>query len=72
MIYDQVDFVVVENQLTGTLPSELAMLSELDFFWVDSNMLTGSLPTWLPKMNNLRGKIDMGCRRVDSSWNLSC
>ncbi len=41
------------NQLTGSIPTELGNLSNLEFLWLNINQLTGSIPTELGNLSNL-------------------
>ncbi len=42
------------NQLTGSIPTELGNLSNLEFLILYSNQLTGSIPTELGNLSNLK------------------
>ncbi len=42
-----------ENQLSGTIPSELGGLSNLKWMYLDNNLLTGSIPPELGNLPNL-------------------
>jgi hypothetical protein len=42
------------NQLRGTFPDELSLLSSLQILELPSNILTGSMPSTLAKLTNLR------------------
>ena len=41
------------NNLTGTLPAELGVLTDLTFLGLDENQLTGSIPPELGNLTNL-------------------
>ena len=43
------------NQLTGTIPSELGSLANLEYLNLESNQLSGTIPTWLGSLTKLRG-----------------
>ncbi len=42
-----------DNQLTGSIPTELGNLSNLEDLWLSDNQLTGSIPTELGNLSNL-------------------
>ena len=42
------------NQLTGSIPTELNGLGNLTQFWVSNNRLTGSIPSELGDLTNLQ------------------
>lgn len=42
-----------ENQLTGSIPAELALLTNLKGLWLDKNQLTGSIPVELALLANM-------------------
>ena len=42
-----------ENNLTGTIPTELGLLSNLEELWLSYNQLTGTVPTSLASLSNL-------------------
>ena len=44
---------LVDNQLTGTIPSELGDLSNLVTLDLGGNQLTGAIPSWLGDLSNL-------------------
>ena len=44
-----------DNQLSGTIPSELGNLSELSYINLRNNQLTGSIPSELGNLSNLEG-----------------
>jgi len=46
-------FYLSENQLTGSIPTELGYLANLTFLYVNSNMLTGNIPTSLTNLTSL-------------------
>jgi len=41
------------NQLSGSIPTELGNLSNLDYLYLSSNQLSGSIPTELGNLSNL-------------------
>ena len=43
-----------DNQLTGTLPTELGKLTKLEELYLHNNQLTGTIPTQLGNLANLR------------------
>ena len=45
---------VPSNNLTGTIPIDIGLLSSLEFFYVPGNFLQGSLPTTIGMMSKLR------------------
>ena len=47
-----------ENSLSGTIPSELGDLSNLQILWLFSNSLSGTLPSELGSLSNL-GYLDL-------------
>ena len=46
---------LVENGLSGPLPSSLGRLSSLEWLTLGSNELSGPLPSWLGDLSNLKG-----------------
>lgn len=42
-----------KNQLTGSIPAELALLTNLKGLWLDKNQLTGSIPVELALLANM-------------------
>ena len=42
------------NKLSGELPDELAVLTNLEWLDLDNNLLTGPVPVWLSELSNLR------------------
>ncbi|MDM8567849.1 hypothetical protein QUF74_19650 [Candidatus Halobeggiatoa sp. HSG11] len=48
------DLGLAGNQLTGTIPTELGNLSNLQQFWLSSNQLTGTIPIELGNLANLQ------------------
>lgn len=54
---DMMYFGMWENQLTGTLPTELFRMTNMVNFRVYENSMTGHLPTeiglWAPKLTHL-------------------
>ncbi len=46
-----------ENSLQGTIPAELAQLTNLDSLNLSGNQLTGKIPTELGRLNNLESLI---------------
>ncbi|CAB9521896.1 LRR receptor-like serine threonine-protein kinase [Seminavis robusta] len=45
--------VLSESQLTGPLPTELGLLTDLQAMWFDGNFFTGSIPTELAQLTLL-------------------
>ena len=43
-----------DNQLSGSIPSELGNLANLGVLWLDDNELSGSIPSELGNLDNLR------------------
>ena len=43
-----------DNDLSGTIPSELGKLSNLQFLWLHKNSLRGTIPSELGKLSNLQ------------------
>ena len=43
-----------ENQLSGSIPSELGSLTNLQLLGLHENQLSGSLPSWLGNLTNLQ------------------
>jgi hypothetical protein len=41
---------IAQNLISGTLPSELGCIQNIETLWIHSNLLTGSIPT---QWNNL-------------------
>ena len=47
--------ILKNNQLTGTIPSQLGNLANLQELWLQDNQLTGTIPTELGNLTNLTG-----------------
>jgi len=45
--------ILTGNKLTGSIPSEVGLLSSLEELWLRDNQLSGSLPQELGNLNNL-------------------
>lgn len=43
-----------KNRLTGSIPSEIGELSNVEYLYMDGNLLTGSLPTEMGSLTELR------------------
>ena len=48
-----IDSLKGDNELTGSIPSEVGLLTELRIFNLQNNLLTGEIPTELGWMNVL-------------------
>lgn len=46
--------LLTNNQLNGSLPTELGDLSKLHYLWLTNNKLSGSIPVELSYLNNLK------------------
>ncbi len=54
------DFACHENELTGTLPTELGLLTALEYeFRIVTNKFTGPIPSEIASLTNL-GRLRMG------------
>jgi hypothetical protein len=42
------------NDLTGTIPSELGQLTQLETLFLQENTLTGTIPSWLGQLSLLK------------------
>ena len=51
---DVVDLYPYENQVSGTLPSEIGLLTELTYISLPSNALDGTLPTEMGELTKMR------------------
>ena len=49
------ELVLKNNQLTGTIPSELGGLTNLQGLALDNNLLTGTIPAALDRLSKLQG-----------------
>ena len=57
-----------DNQLSGSIPSELGNLANLEGLWLDGNQLSGSIPSELGNLDNLErlGLHRQPVERVDT------
>jgi hypothetical protein len=39
--------------ISGTLPTELGLLSNLNVLWLDNNPMSGTIPTHFGRLSNL-------------------
>jgi Leucine-rich repeat (LRR) protein len=49
-----VDLHMENNDLTGTIPSELGQLTQLETLFLHENALTGTIPSWLGQLSLLK------------------
>jgi hypothetical protein len=62
----QVRLELDDNRLTGTLPSEVGLLSELESLEIATNTLSGAIPTEIGLMNSMRN-FDVSHNKFNSS-----
>ncbi|KAL7490454.1 hypothetical protein ACHAWT_000099, partial [Skeletonema menzelii] len=46
-------FVMIGNQLSGTIPSEIGSMKNLEYLSLNNNTLTGTIPSEIGSMKNL-------------------
>lgn len=49
-----VEWVLFDNKLAGTIPSEVGLMANLELFGVGGNSLNGTLPTEIGVLSNLQ------------------
>ena len=57
------DLLFYDNQLTGTIPTQLGQLTELQYLNLNNNELSGTIPTELRRLTKLTG-LDLGNNRL--------
>ena len=69
--------VLDDNSLTGTLPTELGLLKNLEYFSITGNELTGNVPNEICDITESQGggflqTLDVDCESVDCDCCLYC
>ena len=57
------DLLFYDNQLTGTIPTQLGQLTKLQYLNLNNNELSGTIPTELRRLTKLTG-LDLGNNRL--------
>ena len=61
-----IEIVLLSNKLSGTIPSELGQLSNLEYVFLGNNQLSGTIPSELGQLSNLAG-LSLGNNHLTGS-----